>query len=305
MKIKNFTTPLLTRFLTMFGMTKGNLFPNLTVLRSYALTLLRSYGLMVLCSYALTLFLFLSLAGCKKEEDKKSDGGAVTGVKITKPSNTTLEVGKTLKLTATVQPSNASNKKVNWDSDDESIATVSASGLVTAVGEGDTYIYASSDADYENCYDYIEISVTDNGGGGGGGGGGGSIDPNLIGWWYHGNVTGGMYDPITGHYVGTSGTGTVYNFKEDGTYFCLFRSTGSLVNIQNEDWGNYSAKNGILKHTNVTIVRSSNGGKTFSAPEKYKDYQFYYVIDNKGDMVTSSSYSNPLNDPNKTTYRRP
>jgi len=39
--ITNLTTPLLTRFLTMFGMTKGNLFPNLTVLRSYDLTILK------------------------------------------------------------------------------------------------------------------------------------------------------------------------------------------------------------------------------------------------------------------------
>ena len=49
------TTPKTSRFLTTFGMTKGNLFPHLTLLRSYALTVLRSYGLTVLWSYGLTV----------------------------------------------------------------------------------------------------------------------------------------------------------------------------------------------------------------------------------------------------------
>lgn len=43
---------------------------------------------------------------------------------------------KTAQLTATISPDNASNKNVTWTSDDEAVATVSQTGLVTAIGGG-------------------------------------------------------------------------------------------------------------------------------------------------------------------------
>ena len=51
-------------------------------------------------------------------------------------TSTTLTVGNTETLTATVEPANATNKAVTWSSDNESVATVDANGLVTAVGAG-------------------------------------------------------------------------------------------------------------------------------------------------------------------------
>lgn len=59
----------------------------------------------------------------------------VTGVSLNK-SSLALDVNTTSQLTATVSPSNATNKSVSWTSSDESVATVSSSGLVTAVGNG-------------------------------------------------------------------------------------------------------------------------------------------------------------------------
>ena len=55
---------------------------------------------------------------------------SVTGVKLDK-SSALLYLGKTLTLTATVSPSSASNKNVKWYTSDETIATVSESGVVT------------------------------------------------------------------------------------------------------------------------------------------------------------------------------
>ena len=43
-------------------------------------------------------------------------------------------------LVATILPSNATNKSVTWTSSNESVATVSSNGLVTAYGEGNTTI---------------------------------------------------------------------------------------------------------------------------------------------------------------------
>ena len=76
---------------------------------------------------------------------KKTSSGpvSVTGVTLNQPS-LDLEVGGTATLTATVAPSNATNKNVSWESDDESVATV-VDGVVTAVGVGTATITVSTE----------------------------------------------------------------------------------------------------------------------------------------------------------------
>jgi uncharacterized protein YjdB len=68
----------------------------------------------------------------------------VTGVTIS-DSSTDMLVNKTKTLTATVFPANASNKGVTWSSNDSSIASVSASGVVSAVGPGAATITVTTD----------------------------------------------------------------------------------------------------------------------------------------------------------------
>ena len=59
-------------------------------------------------------------------------------------SSTTIVKGKTEKLTATVSPSNASNKAVTWTSSNSNVARVDANGNVTAVNAGTATITAKS-----------------------------------------------------------------------------------------------------------------------------------------------------------------
>lgn len=59
----------------------------------------------------------------------------VTGVTLNKSTSTVL-VGGTEQLTATVAPSNATTKTVSWSSSTPSVATVNSSGLVTGVSAG-------------------------------------------------------------------------------------------------------------------------------------------------------------------------
>ena len=66
-------------------------------------------------------------------------GTPVTGVNLDRAS-ITMMVGGTEPLTATVLPSNATNINVTWSSSDESIATVDAYGVVTAVSAGTALI---------------------------------------------------------------------------------------------------------------------------------------------------------------------
>ena len=62
-----------------------------------------------------------------------------TGVSLNKTS-ATLNTGQTLQLTATVSPSNTSNKAVTWKSSNTTVATVSTTGLVTAKAPGSATI---------------------------------------------------------------------------------------------------------------------------------------------------------------------
>ena len=66
-----------------------------------------------------------------------------TGVSINK-SSVSLKVGESTSLTATVSPSNATNKNVTWSSSNTSVATVNSSGIVAAVSKGKTTITVST-----------------------------------------------------------------------------------------------------------------------------------------------------------------
>ena len=68
---------------------------------------------------------------------------SVTGVSLNE-SSITLDVGGSKTLTATVVPDNATNKKVRWTSDNETAATVSEDGVVTAVAGGTAVITATT-----------------------------------------------------------------------------------------------------------------------------------------------------------------
>ena len=63
-----------------------------------------------------------------------SDPISVSSVSLD-PASCSLIVGETKSLTATISPSNATNKNVSWSTNNSSVATVE-NGIVTAVGEG-------------------------------------------------------------------------------------------------------------------------------------------------------------------------
>ena len=71
-----------------------------------------------------------------------------------------VSVNGTLELTAVIDPENASTSKVNWSSDDESIAKVNSNGVVTGVSEGIVTIYAKT-TDGTNLSDSKMIVVVD------------------------------------------------------------------------------------------------------------------------------------------------
>jgi len=84
---------------------------------------------------------------------------AVTGVSLNKTSSSLL-VGATETLQATVSPANATNQAVSFASSDASVVTVNSSGLVTAIGAGQaTVTVTTSDGGFTASCDYTVTST--------------------------------------------------------------------------------------------------------------------------------------------------
>lgn len=83
----------------------------------------------------------------------------VTSVRITGNTGETLMKDETLSLSTTVLPANASDKSVEWTSSNNSIATVSAEGVVSQVGTGTVTITATSKSN-PLVYDSVTVSVS-------------------------------------------------------------------------------------------------------------------------------------------------
>lgn len=62
-----------------------------------------------------------------------------------------LIVGETTALTASISPVNATNKRVNWESSDSEVASVSSSGTVTALHAGTATITATASGKSASC----------------------------------------------------------------------------------------------------------------------------------------------------------
>ena len=82
----------------------------------------------------------------------------VTGVSLDK-TNLNLNVGVEATLTPTITPDNATDKSVEWKSDDTGVATVNENGKVTAVAEGTaTITVTTTDGDFK---DTCTVTVTE------------------------------------------------------------------------------------------------------------------------------------------------
>lgn len=84
------------------------------------------------------------------------DAVDTTGVTI--KESTTLAIGDTEKLTATVMPDDATYKNVTWTSSNEKVATVDKNGKVTAVGGGEADITVTATNGTDFLYAFLQHS---------------------------------------------------------------------------------------------------------------------------------------------------
>ena len=94
--------------------------------------------------------------GCKDSEEDLS----VKGISLSK-SSISMKPGDTETLTVTFFPENAANKTISWESSDETIASVNAQGLVSAVKPGNITITATSNDGGEKATCSVAVSYND------------------------------------------------------------------------------------------------------------------------------------------------
>ena len=99
-------------------------------------------------------------AGSKTATCKVTVSIATTGVSLNKTSATLTKKGETVSLIATVSPSNAGNKNVTWKSSNTSVATVSSSGVVTAVGNGTATITVTTESGSKTATCKVTVQTT-------------------------------------------------------------------------------------------------------------------------------------------------
>lgn len=109
-----------------------------------------------------TFFAFLVsaviISSCGGGGDKGSQSGpyvppanvSVSSISISITAKE-IAIGETLQLSATVSPSNATDKTISWSSSNANVASVSPTGLVTGKAEGSTDIKATCDGKSATC----------------------------------------------------------------------------------------------------------------------------------------------------------
>lgn len=103
---------------------------------------MRNKLLLTLLSLVCVFCCVFGLAACDEHPDNPANTDvAVTEVKL-EQSNATLQLGDSVTLSATVMPENATNKTVNWSSENPAVVTVDNNGKITAVSVGSAFVYA-------------------------------------------------------------------------------------------------------------------------------------------------------------------
>lgn len=188
----------------------------------------------------------------------------VSSVSLNPSSLNLTKKGQTARLSATVSPSNATNKSINWSSSNSNVATVS-NGVVTAVGNGNATITATAadgSGKRTSCSVTVNIPTTPDtqtitlAGG--------DVDRCAIGWWDE---------------IAASVDLSKITFQINGNDQCIeITGTGYDSSMQQSYFGFRGLKQGSLKITavyNNKVLRTWNVNVTsnWSVYTKYESWK--------------------------------
>ena len=167
----------------------------------------------------------------------------VTGITLSH-SSLSLNTGNSQTLTATVQPSDATNKNVSWSSSDENVATVDQTGIVTAVGTGTcTITCAATDGSGMTATCTVTVIVD-----------------------HSGSIGGRAYVDLglpSGTLWATCNIGAT-NPEDYGDYFAWGETTGYNDGKTDFSWSTYQWCNGTEKTMTKYCNNSSYGNNGFT-----------------------------------------
>ncbi len=219
-----------------------------------------------------------------------------TGVTIT-PATLSLTAGETGTLTATVAPSNATDKSVTWTSSNAAVATVS-NGTVTAVAAGSATITATTSngktATATVSVEGKSMTYIENG----------VYFEKPSDWGNTINIY--MYDGGSNTTIGSAWPGTAMKSDGNGVYYYEYTPTGNLTKVIFNDGGRQ-------------VPGANQPGFDFENRGYYTSAGFQYVVEKqnnvdvtsvtlnktsasveKGSTVTLSAAVAPSNATNKT-----
>lgn len=178
-------------------------------------------------------------------------------------SSIEIDVGESQTLLATITPSNSTNNKIVWSSNDESIATIDSTGNVLGIADGSTQVYATIDGYSASC----EVKVNE------------VIRYNDIIFkkWDSGNTI-----PISGNY---------FLNRDINLYTFLWIASGETINL----YLNNHTINGLqynITISNNTILNIYGNGEITSASIETLDIQSGATVNLYGGNVNTTSTSN-------------
>ena len=228
------------------------------------------------------LLLALSLAfaavACDKKEPDKTEPAQTEDVKVTNvklDKNTAkMIVGETMKLTATVYPQNARNKKVSWRSNYEKVATVSSDGTVTALYPGRASIICTTEdgEKTDQCVVDVEapvIAVT-----------GVSFDVSEI------TVNEGDSFPLTPVFKPADATERTVTWKSDDTGIATVDDAGKVtaVKVGVTTVSCTTKEGGFVAKCTVRVIQKGNFQVYFNGSEAPSSID-YYLTSVEGDVL--------------------
>jgi uncharacterized protein YjdB len=178
-----------------------------------------------------------------------SSSVSVSSVSVS-PASTTVKLGGTFQLVASVAPSTATNKNVTWRSANNSIATVSTTGVVTGVAAGNVVITATTEdgAKTSTCNVSVVVPVTSV-----------SINPATV------SLNAGSTQAMTAVITPTNATNKNVTWSTSNAGIATVDNNGTLT--------------AIAAGTATITVVTADGSKTASSTVTVKPLQNYVELD--------------------------
>ena len=219
----------------------------------------------------------------------------VSSVTIDNKISSSLYVGESITLTATILPNDATDKTIKWSSSNSDVATLDNNGLLTAIGKGSTTIFVETiDGGYK---DSFELNVVEKD----------TPTPSQIGVWELVTSTDSLFDldqvviaskddkviagQLSSKYLNSVACNS---FNDDKTSITSLPEGALIFNVGKK------SNNSICLSNNGKYLKGGSKTISFETNANYLDFS----ITNNNSILKTSNYSLQYNksDPRFTFY---